>query len=88
MSFASASRRSSMSWWAWCRNAARSYAVRAAHCSNAAAADSTATRTSSTPASATESMTSPVAGFLDSNVRPEAAVRHSPLMYSIVRPYR
>ena len=84
MSLANASRRSSMSWYAWYRYADRSYAVRADHGSKAAAAASIAARTSSTPASATESMTSPVAGFLDSKVRPDAAARHSPLMYSMV----
>src|SRR3954451_10732264 len=38
---------------------------------------------SATPPSATVPISSPVAGFVDANVAPDAASRHSPLMYSM-----
>src|SRR5829696_9634467 len=83
ISLASASRRSSMSWYASYRYFERSYAVRVAHSPNAAAAASMAACMSATPPSAARPISSPVAGFVEANVAPDAASRHSPLMYSM-----
>ena len=46
--------------------------------SNARRAALTALSTSAALASGTRAMTSPVAGFMTSNVRPDAAATHSP----------